>query len=164
MSYTLTDTQPGHLPGLYACFDEVAREKRYLGFTEAPPWPDFVVRHESLLRAGCPHVVLLDGETVLGWCDIGPLPGQSRAHIGVLGMALLPRVRGQGWGGQLLRAAVDRGWAHGFTRIELTVRADNERARQLYERFGFEHEGLRRRGSCIDGEYQDVHAMALLKG
>ncbi|PZQ67604.1 MAG: GNAT family N-acetyltransferase, partial [Variovorax paradoxus] len=28
---------------------------------------------------------------------------------------------------------------------------------------GFAHEGVRRRGSCIDGIYHDVHAMALLR-
>ena len=43
------------------------------------------------------------------------------------------------------------------------MRTDNSAARRLYERFGFEHEGIRRRGSLIDGEYHDVHAMALLR-
>jgi putative acetyltransferase len=43
------------------------------------------------------------------------------------------------------------------------VRVDNLVAKALYERFGFEHEGVRRNASLINGEYRDAYAMALLK-
>jgi len=47
--------------------------------------------------------------------------------------------------------------AKGLTRIELTVRVDNNAARQLYAAFGFVSEGLCRRYSCIKGEYTDCY-------
>jgi ribosomal protein S18 acetylase RimI-like enzyme len=81
----------------------------------------------------------------------------------VLGIALLPEARGQGLGARLLQAAIDRSWARGLTRIALHVRADNLNAKALYERLGFEHEGIVRRASLIDGVYHDAHAMALLR-
>ena len=62
-----------------------------------------------------------------------------------------------------MAAAIEKSWAKGLTRLELTVREDNLNAKALYERFGFEHEGIRRRGSLIAGVYQDVFAMALLR-
>ena len=117
-----------------------------------------------MLAAGFPHFVAVDGSgKVVGWCDVSPVFGHSRAHIGVLGIALLPEARGRGLGAQLLQAAIDKSWARGLTRLELSVRADNPKAKALYERFGFEHEGLLRHASLIDGIYHDAHAMALLR-
>ena len=49
-------------------------------------------------------------------------------------------------------------------RIELTVFADNERAIRLYERFGFEREGIMRAYAFRDGRYADGVMMARLRG
>jgi putative acetyltransferase len=61
-----------------------------------------------------------------------------------------------------MQHTITKAWAKGLTRIELTVRADNHNARVLYERLGFQHEGLKRRAFRIDGVYHDSLAMALL--
>lgn len=55
-----------------------------------------------------------------------------------------------------------RALATGLTRIELTVRTDNENAKALYERVGFTNEGLLRNAFGFDGHYHDAYAMALL--
>ena len=81
----------------------------------------------------------------------------------VSNVALVPGARGQGLGAELMRAAIAKAWGKGVTRIELTVRVDNDRARRLYERAGFELEGTNRRAFCVDGEYFDSYAMALLR-
>lgn len=157
-------TTEAHLRSLHEALDIVARERLYLAFTAAPPWEQSQAFYRDLLAQGLPHVVAVAADgLVLGWCDIAPLMGESRAHIGTVGMGLRPEARGQGLGRALLQAALARAWDCGFTRIELTVREDNHRARTLYESLGFAHEGVRRRGSCIDGIYHDVHAMALLR-
>lgn len=157
-------TTEAHLRSLHEALDIVARERLYLAFTAAPPWEQSQAFYRDLLAQGLPHVVAVAADgLVLGWCDIAPLMGESRARIGTVGMGLRPEARGQGLGRALLQAALARAWDCGFTRIELTVREDNHRARALYESLGFAHEGVRRRGSCIDGIYHDVHAMALLR-
>ena len=51
----------------------------------------------------------------------------------------------------------------GLRRIELTVWTDNAAAIALYERFGFEREGLHRAFALRDGEYVDALAMARLR-
>ena len=48
-------------------------------------------------------------------------------------------------------------------RLELSVYADNTRAIALYERFGFEREGLYRAYAWRAGAYVDSVAMARLR-
>jgi putative acetyltransferase len=164
MNRSVVSTEEHHFESLHKALDVVAREQKYLALTQAPPWEQSQAFYRNVLAAGFPHFVAVDGSgTVVGWCDVSPVFGHSRAHIGVLGIALLPEARGCGLGAQLLQAAIGKSWARGLTRIELSVRADNLKAKALYERFGFEHEGLLRRASLIDGIYHDAHAMALLR-
>ena len=164
MNHSVVATQERHFESLYQTLDIVAREKKYLAQTQAPPWEQSLAFYRNVLAKGFPHFVAVDGnDRVVGWCDVSPVFGQSRAHIGILGIALLREARGLGLGAQLLQAAIDKSWSRGLTRIELAVRADNLNAKALYERLGFEHEGLVRRASLVDGIYHDAHAMALLR-
>jgi putative acetyltransferase len=52
-------------------------------------------------------------------------------------------------------------WAQ-VLRVELSVFADNERAIRLYERFGFEREGLCRADAMRNGRLADTVTMARL--
>lgn len=87
---------------------------------------------------------------------------QTQRHIGTLGMGLLPEVRGRGLGSQLLDRAIKAAWTAGLSRIELTVRDDNLVARRLYEKFGFDVEGVLRKASIVGDQVNDVVMMALL--
>ena len=153
-----------HFHQLHAVLDEVAREKRYLAMLQAPPREQtFAFLRESLSNRN-PHVVaLLDGR-VVGWCDVLPVFGEARRHVGTLGIGLVRRARHRGLGRALLEAAIAGAWVKGLARIELTVRADNHNARELYERLGFQHEGRQYGTFQVDGETFDSHAMALLRG
>jgi ribosomal protein S18 acetylase RimI-like enzyme len=152
-----------HFTPLHTVLDAVAREKRFLAMTQAPPAEETMAFLRQALEDDRPHfVALLDG-AVVGWCDVLPVFGQARAHVGTLGIGLLASARHRGLGRQLMAAAIEKAWQQGLTRIELTVRADNPNARALYERLGFEHEGLQRNGFQVDGEYIDSRAMALLR-
>jgi RimJ/RimL family protein N-acetyltransferase len=59
-----------------------------------------------------------------------------------------------------MTAALGHAARSGITRVELEVRADNERAVGLYKRMGFAGEGTVRDGMRFDGEYFDVLVMA----
>jgi putative acetyltransferase len=151
-----------HSASLREALDTVAREKRFLALTEAPPPHEAFAFYRHILARDLPHFVAVDAGQVLGWCDVLATFGQARAHVGTLGIGLLPQARHRGLGRRLMQATLAKAWARGFARIELTVRADNANARTLYERLGFEHEGAQRRAFCIDGVYFDALAMALL--
>lgn len=162
MKATVTPLEERHFTQLLAVVDTVARERRFLAMLQAPPQEEAFAFYRSVLADGQCHVAV-SGERIVGWCDVLPSFGESRRHVGTLGIGLLPEFRGLGIGTQLLQAAVAAAWARGLTRIELTVREDNHNARALYEHLGFQHEGLRRRSMLVDGKYYDCHSMALLR-
>lgn len=146
----------------HACLDAVARERRFLALLEAPPLESlrgFVVDN---VAKGVPQVVAKDGARVVGWCDIQPGWPHALRHCGCVGMGLLPAYRGQGIGRRLLEACLVQARQAGITRVELEARADNEDALRLYSRMGFAHEGTKRGGMWVDGQYLDTLAMALL--
>jgi RimJ/RimL family protein N-acetyltransferase len=151
-----------HIDGFRLALDRVSKERRYLTFLEAPPLVqvrEFVLGN---LRKGYPCLVAVFEERVVGWCDVLPVDRPTRAHCGVLGIALLPQFRGRGIGSALLRATIDEARRAGMTRIELSYRSGNPAAGALYERFGFVVEGRQRKAVRVDGEYEDLVCMALL--
>ena len=152
-----------HFHRLHQVLDEVARERRYLAMLQAPPREQTIAFLRDSLANGNPHVVALLDDEVVGWCDVLPVFGEARRHVGTLGIGLVRRARHQGLGAALMRATLAAAWAKGLARIELTVRADNPNARALYERLGFQHEGLQRGAFRVDGVSIDSHAMALLR-
>lgn len=162
MNISIAPLAESHFAQLWSVADRVARERRFLAMLQAPPPEQAYAFYRSVLDEGQCHVAL-DVGNVVGWCDILPSFGESRKHVGTLGIGLLPEVRSLGVGTRLLNAAVTTAWARGLSRIELTVREDNLRAKALYERLGFEHEGVNRRSMLVDGAHYDCHAMALLR-
>lgn len=155
--------QPTHFEGLYAVLDRVTRETHLLDFTEAPPRAELEAFYLDLYGLGWPHFVALDeGNSIVGWTTVAPCTGQTRAHVGTVGIGLLPAWRGQGNGTRLLHAAIRRAWQIGLTRLELTVRADNTPAIALYRRLGFEEEGRLRNGMQLEHGYADMLLMACL--
>lgn len=146
-----------------ACLDVVARERRYLAQTEAPP----LERIESFVDASVADDAIqffaLDRERVVGWADIFPSWAHATAHCGSLGMGVHPHYRGRGLGRRLLAACIEKAWTKGLTRIELEARADNRPAIRLYEQAGFEHEALKVKAMRFDGVYFDAVQMRLLR-
>ena len=77
-------------------------------------------------------------------------------------MGLLQSYRGQGIGRRLLQRTLDAARARGLSRVELTVREDNPAAIALYEKFGFEAEGVQRNAFKVVGRYHNLIMMAVL--
>lgn len=50
-----------------------------------------------------------------------------------------------------------------MTRLELTVICENEAAKRLYLKSGFEIEGVKRKSVCVDGAYLDEYYMARIR-
>lgn len=116
------------------------------------------------IEKGYPQIVAVtETGDVIGWCDVTPPGREVMAHVGVLGMGLLPEWRGQGLGERLMREALAAADAFGLTRVELGVFAHNARARALYRKLGFVEEGIKRRRILIDGVHHDEIMMARLK-
>lgn len=162
MPTTIEALDESHFIGLHRALDMVAREKRYLAFLQAPPLDEAQHYYRQILATNQCHFVAVQAGDVLGWCDVQRTHGEARAHVGHLGMGLVPRARRQGLGTRLLDAALAKARSKGLTRIELQVRTDNTAAKTLYERFGFQVECLQRHSLRVDGTYHNAYAMALI--
>ena len=163
MNLSIVPTTEEHFEGLRRALDTVAREKKYLAFLNAPPPEEaFEFFRNIVTNDLCQFVALQDG-AVVGWCDVLPVLGEARVHVGTLGIGLIPRARHLGIGTKLIETTIARTWEKNFYRIELTVRTDNANAKALYERFGFVVEGVNRAAFCVDGDFFDAYAMALVR-
>ncbi|MGV1857398.1 GNAT family N-acetyltransferase [Rhizobium rhizogenes] len=151
-----------HIEGFHKALDTVARERKYLSLLEAFPLEETRSFVLGMIRDGNPQFVALDGETVVGWCDISRHFFPSHAHGSKLGMGIIPSYRGRGLGQRLIETTLQAARNAGFVRVELSVHADNARAIALYERVGFVREGIARKSACIDGRYIDTINMAIL--
>lgn len=73
-----------------------------------------------------------------------------------------PRFFGRGLGSEATRLAVDHAFRLGVHRIELEVYDFNPRARRVYEKVGFQHEGTKRDALHWNGAWIDAHMMSVL--
>jgi putative acetyltransferase len=107
-------------------------------------------------------VVELEGH-VQGLAGLHVKRGKLR-HSAEIGMAVHDEFQRRGLGRLLLAALLDLADNHlGLVRVELEVLADNARAIALYERFGFEHEGRKRKAVYRRGHYDDLLVMSRLR-
>ncbi|MGO1975576.1 GNAT family N-acetyltransferase [Brachybacterium tyrofermentans] len=98
----------------------------------------------------------LVGEVVLNDWDAGNRSCGFRTLLGAAG-------RGRGLGTEATRLIVEHGLrTMGLHRITLEVYDLNPRARHVYEKVGFVHEGTGRDALLLDGAWIDVHYMAIL--
>lgn len=112
-----------------------------------------------------PHAAVFVAErgdgALVGRLSVARDQHPASSHVADLGLMVAHDARGQGIGTALLQAAVD--WARdaGIRKLELHVFPWNEPAMRLYEKFGFEREGYRKRHYRRDGEDVDAVLMAL---
>ncbi len=85
-------------------------------------------------------------------------------HAGRVGLMVHQEYWGQGIGARLMAAILDiaDNWLD-LKRVELGVFADNDVAIHLYEKLGFEREGIKRRSAFGEGQWQDEIMMARLR-
>lgn len=157
---------PGDAAGLLALKRALDRETRFMLLepserTEGPA--EVAADLDSVARSG--NCVVLVAEAAGGFAGYAEARGgrfrRNRATAEVV-MGVLAAAQGQGAGRGLLRELTRWAPAHGIHRLELTVMAHNQRARDLYERMGFTVEGRRRECLLVDGRMTDELYMALL--
>ncbi len=162
MPVDIVPIEESHIDGFHRTLDFVAQERRYLAFLEAPPIESTRAFVLNNIKHGHLQFVVISAGEVVGWCDVLPKERPVYAHVGVLGMGLLPQFRGQGIGTGLIRRSLAAARAFGFLRVELAVRENNTGAIELYKKVGFEIEGTQRDAIHVDGVYEDLILMAVL--
>lgn len=133
---------PGDARGWLRHFAAVAAEERYIR-SEEVRWSLRQVRRRfrrSWTRNEVNIVGLSDGRVIASlW--VGRETNPVTAHVASLGMSVDEDWRGRGLGSALLAEAFR--WARwaGIEKLALTVYPHNQRAINLYKKFGFVEEG-----------------------
>jgi ribosomal protein S18 acetylase RimI-like enzyme len=155
---------PADAPALVALAEAVAREDgRWILTTES--WRS--VRDERrYLKAAQIHrdaavFVAEEDGLVLGRLSLARDPHPASRHVADLGLMVAAGARRRGIGRMLLTDGVEWARTHAVRKLELHVFPWNEPALRLYESFGFEREGYRKRHYERDGEDVDAILMAL---
>lgn len=98
---------------------------------------------ERIDTPGWHSLLLLDGGRIAGTSTYCASRFPERAGWGeIASIYLLPEYMCKGYGGALLRAALDGLAAMGLGRVFLRVLEENARARRFYERMGFRASGI----------------------
>ncbi len=160
---TIRSAEPGDASELIALAAAVGREPGdWLLTTDT--WRS-VADERRYLRAVRRHAdaavfVAVDGDRIIGRLSLARDPHPSSTHVADLGLMVAATHRRRGVGRALLEAAVTWARRAAVSKLELHVFPWNEPAIQLYEAFGFEREGLRRRHYLRDGVAVDALLMA----
>jgi RimJ/RimL family protein N-acetyltransferase len=126
----------------------VGEERRYLKALRRYPNAAVFVAERS------------DG-AIIGRLSLARDAHPASAHVADLGLMVAKDARGRGVGRALLEAAVAWALDASIRKLELHVFPWNEPAIQLYERFGFDREGLRKGHYQRAGDDVDAILMAL---
>jgi RimJ/RimL family protein N-acetyltransferase len=99
---------------------------------------------------------------VVGLLDFvgGTLP--EEVHSGLFGLSVSRDHRGHGIGSALVQELLMWAPTRGISRVEVRAWVSNPRALALYERLGFEREGVLRNAVVVDGEPIDVVVLSRL--
>ena len=121
--------QPGQLDALMA-----VEQRAY-----SHPWSRG--NFTDSLASGYQIELLLGGEQVIGY--FVAMPGVEEAHL--LNITVAPEFQQQGWSVVLLDALALWARGRGAQWLWLEVRDSTRRARQVYEKYGFQRAGERKR-------------------
>ncbi|MFC5749099.1 ribosomal protein S18-alanine N-acetyltransferase [Actinomadura rugatobispora] len=105
-------------------------------------WTEEMLRGELSDQPRTRHYVVAEdpGGALVGYAGLAAAGGQADVQT----IGVLPGRRGTGLGAALLTELLDEAGRRGSEEVFLEVRADNDPARRLYERFGFERVGIRK--------------------
>ena len=125
--------------------------------------PHFRGIFDDLIMKQIVFVFENDGERI-GMFKLAPWTFRT-SHIAYLGgVAIHPQFAGKGFGTQMLHEILALGKELGYRRIELSTATINEKAIHLYEKVGFEREGILRHYTFLKSEnrFLDELMMSIL--
>ena len=160
VDFLIRAVEPEDAPGVTALMNLPG----YRWGTMRLPFQSVSTTRQKMSTSGPNFVCLVatSEKEIVGMASLTRFEGR-RSHVGAVGMGVHDAYVGNGLGTRLLSSLLevaDDWWA--LCRTELTVNADNARAIGLYERMGFEREGLLRDYALRGGELIDAVSMARL--
>ena len=107
-------------------------------------------------------LVATDDEDIVGFLSAQRGTQNRIRHSAYIVVGIREKFRGIGIGSKLFSTLDIWAKENNITRLELSVICSNDIARRLYEKNGFEIEGIKKNSMIIDGKYVDEYYMAKL--
>lgn len=104
------------------------------------PWSREAFFNELTKNQFAQYLIVEVDQRVVGYCGVWIIIDE--AHI--TNIALLPEYRGMKLGEALMAKVMEMAREMGAMRVTLEVRVSNERAQNLYRKFGFEEGAIRK--------------------
>ena len=117
---------------------------------------------EYLDKLTSPCIVAIDDEGRIVGDGSLELGVRRISHSAELGISVIKEYWGKGVGSTIMELLIKEAKDRGVTKINLKVRADNQRAKGLYKKFGFVKEGYTTRMLKIGDEYFDGEFWGLM--
>jgi RimJ/RimL family protein N-acetyltransferase len=160
------EATPDDAAGIIALFKVIYGETTFM-LVEPDEWNPTVeeqarrIEQNAKSRSGITVVAEADGRLV-GAASGNRGSVKRNRHSAYVVMGVVGAWRGRGVGRALLTALEVWARANGLHRLELTVQVHNRRAITLYEKCGFEREGVKRHSLNIEGAFIDELYMSKL--
>lgn len=121
---------------------------------------DYIERINSMDNSK--NVLIIIEDEIVGIASITSVQKERMKHNGTLGISIRKKYWDIGLGSEIMTYLIDWAKSNKITKkINLLVREDNIRGVKLYEKFGFEKEGLLKKDICVNGVYYNTIAMGL---
>ncbi len=115
---------------------------------------------QEQLEKGSLTFVLEDNKKLVGYVFGNIFTANRKKHCMNLAIAILQEYTGKGYGTKLINTIEEYAINNGITRLELEVAKTNKVAISLYQKTGFEEEGIKRNAFLVNGKYEDELLMA----
>ena len=109
-----------------------------------------------------PCIIAVESDGTIIGDGILELGSRRISHVAELSISVCKDYWGKGVGSTIMRMLIEEAKERGITKVNLKVRSDNERAKALYRKFGFEKEGYSKRMLKIGDEYFDGEYWGLI--
>lgn len=130
-----------------------------LSYPEEPK--DKVFNKIKNLTANDHWFVAVYNNKVIGLIMLSVHGNPRKNHLGHIAIMIDESFHGQGVGSKLMEFLIDfSDNVLKLKRLELYVFSENIRARKLYEKFGFQEEGVLKYSALRNGEYSDEIVMS----
>lgn len=117
---------------------------------------------EKMAKKSSSALVVANNPDIIGYMVIQGEQLMRTSHRASIAIGVHSKSRGQGVGQALMTYAIKWAKQKGLHRLELTVIAHNKCAVHVYEKLGFEIEGVKRDALYIDGVFVDELYMSKL--
>lgn len=163
--FIIKEAEASDAAALVKTLNQIGGESEFMTLDEAgilmtpDQMVDFINSRQESVNQLC--LLVKTGQEVAGVLNITSDFHERVNHIGDIFIGIQKQYWGCGLGQLLMAEAI--AWAEQsgvIRRLELTVQKRNQRAVHVYEKFGFEIEGIKKRGAKTGaGDFLDVYVM-----